>query len=294
MSSGRRWMCAIVVASLDMTGLACRSEPPANGAPASATRGKERAPEPPATVLEYTATDYHFEGPREAPAGRALFRLTNQGAEPHHLVVVRMERGRTYDSLMAALRIPGPPPPWIRALGGPNAVSPGGEGNAEEHLEPGHYAVLCFIPTADGVPHLAKGMVSPLEVTGSAVAENRIPTHDGLITLSDYDFVVAPELKPGHHVLRVENRGPQLHEVVLARLGAGRRMEDLVNWELSGRRGAAPAQYLGGIAPLGPGEHAQFSITLKPGEYALLCFIPDAADGKPHTAHGMAKRFRVG
>lgn len=293
MRSRSRWVGAIVLMGFSAAGpLACRPERPA--ASGTAARSAPRAPVAPAVVLDYTATDYQFNGPREAPAGRALFQLTNQGAEPHHLVLVRIDRGRTYDSLLAALRIPGPPPIWIRALGGPNAVSPGGAGNAEAYLEPGHYAVLCFIPTADGVPHLAKGMVSPLEVSGSPVAENDVPSHDITIRLTDYDFNVSPALGPGHHVLRVENHGPQLHEVVLARLGPGRRMEDLVNWELSGRRGAAPAQYLGGIAPLGPGEHAQFSITLHRGDYALLCFIPDAKDGKPHTAHGMAKRFRIG
>jgi hypothetical protein len=30
-----------------------------------------------------------------------------------------------------------------------------------------------------------------------------------------------------------------------------------------------------------------------PGEYGMLCFIPDAKDGKPHIAHGMMKQFTV-
>ena len=31
----------------------------------------------------------------------------------------------------------------------------------------------------------------------------------------------------------------------------------------------------------------------QPGRYALLCFIPDAKDGKPHFVHGMAKEITV-
>jgi len=33
--------------------------------------------------------------------------------------------------------------------------------------------------------------------------------------------------------------------------------------------------------------------TFTPGTYVLLCFIPDAKDGKPHSSHGMAKEIKV-
>jgi len=33
--------------------------------------------------------------------------------------------------------------------------------------------------------------------------------------------------------------------------------------------------------------------TFTAGDYALLCFVPDAKDGKPHLAHGMVKQFSV-
>jgi hypothetical protein len=31
----------------------------------------------------------------------------------------------------------------------------------------------------------------------------------------------------------------------------------------------------------------------QPGHYALLCFIPDARDRKPHSDHGMMKEIVV-
>jgi hypothetical protein len=31
-----------------------------------------------------------------------------------------------------------------------------------------------------------------------------------------------------------------------------------------------------------------------PGEYALICFLPDAKDGKPHFAHGMIQQIHIG
>jgi hypothetical protein len=42
------------------------------------------------------------------------------------------------------------------------------------------------------------------------------------------------------------------------------------------------------------GRHAFINVRLEPGTYALICFIPDAKDGKPHFMHGMMKEFKVG
>jgi hypothetical protein len=41
------------------------------------------------------------------------------------------------------------------------------------------------------------------------------------------------------------------------------------------------------------GETNDIPLDLTPGNYALLCFIPDAKDGKPHIMHGMMKDFTV-
>ncbi len=32
-------------------------------------------------------------------------------------------------------------------------------------------------------------------------------------------------------------------------------------------------------------------VELTPREYGLICFLPDAQDGKPHVAHGTLKQF---
>ena len=36
-----------------------------------------------------------------------------------------------------------------------------------------------------------------------------------------------------------------------------------------------------------------WTVDLKPGTYVLVCFIPDAKDGKPHLAHGMMKVVEI-
>ncbi len=268
--------------------LGCRSE---RGTPAGdATPPAASTP----NVVTFTATDYAFNGPAEIPAGRTVIRLANKGKEPHHMVIIRMEQDRTYDSLLAALRQPGPPPSWTRMLGGPIAGDPGDEGSTEHLLTPGQYAVICFIPSADGKPHFTKGMVSGLKVlpgTGAPGAESRA---DIEVKLKDYDFDFAPGLTPGRHMIKVENTGTQTHEIVIAKLNPGKTAKNLIDWEFGGRKGEAPGSYLNGLAPMQQGETARFEVNLDPGEYALICFVSDAKDGKPHIMHGMLKQITVG
>jgi hypothetical protein len=266
--------------------------PPAEGGPPAGTE----APATPAAgspqVAAFTATDYAFDGPSETPAGPTRFTLTNRGKEAHHLVVVRIEGGRTYDSLLAALKKPELPPRWAHPIGGPNGVSPALESEAEITLTPGAYAIVCFVPTANGVPHLAKGMIRPLTVTPSN-RQASAAAPDLTMDLTDYDFKLSAPITAGTRVVRVVNAAAQLHEVVVVRLDKGKTMQDMFTWEVSGRKGAAPGRYVGGMSPIAPGDTADFSLAFEPGSYALICFLPDAKDGKFHAMHGMLKTLTV-
>lgn len=282
--------CATGLALLAV--VACR--PDRSAAPAASVADTTPAAAPPANVVTYIARDFGFEGPGQVPAGSTVFRLSNQGKELHHLVVARIDQGRTYDSLLAALKQVGPPPAWMHLVGGPNAISPAGEANATVNLTEGHYAILCFIPSADGVPHMAKGMISPLEVTAASGPTARVVPADVTIKLSDYAFDLSQPLTPGDHVIRVENAGPQAHELVLVRLAPGKTVKNFEAWEKGGEKGPPPGTPLGGISPMDAGESGQFTVKLTPGDYAFMCFIPDSRDGKAHLLHGMIKPVRVG
>ena len=288
-------VCTIRAIAVTAMAAACgreKSAPPSGGdappaaEPAASSDGA--APQ----VVAYTATDYAFDGPSETSAGPTRFTLTNRGKEPHHLVVVRIEQGRTYDSLLTALRKPGMPPRWVHPIGGPNGVSPALESEADITLTPGAYAIVCFVPTVDGVPHLAKGMVRPLTVTPSdrQAAE---ATPDLVMDLTDYDFKLSAPVTAGTRVIRVVNAAAQPHEVVVVRLEPGQTMKDMFAWEMGGRKGAAPGRYIGGMSPIAPGDKADFSMAFEPGNYALICFLPDAKDGKLHAMHGMLKTLTV-
>jgi hypothetical protein len=253
-------------------------------------------PAPSANVVTYIARDYGFEGPAQIPAGVTMFRLNNQGKELHHMVLVRLDEGRTYDSLLAALRKPGPPgppPPWMHLMGGPNAADPGTTTNATHRLAEGHYAILCFIPSSDAVPHMAKGMTAPLEVVAAAGPPARDLPADVTIKLTDYAFDLSKPLTAGSQVVQVENAGHQTHELVLARLSPGKTVKDIERWEKGGEKGLPPVSAIGGIAPMDVKQTGQFTVDLTPGEYALICFVPDSKDGKAHLVHGMVKPITV-
>lgn len=216
----------------------------------------------------------------------------NQGREDHHLVLMRLSDGKTAADLSAALRQEGPLPSWATLAGGPNGAAPGATAQATVALAPGSYILMCVMPTADGTPHMAKGMVAPLTVTPRTTAAVAEPTADVKLSLSDYAFDVPGPLTVGTHTLRVDNNGTQPHEAFLVRLAPGKSATDLLAW-YDKMQGPPSGESFGGITPIEVGGHAYFTDDFTAGHYALFCFVPDAKDGKPHIAHGMIKEFTV-
>jgi plastocyanin len=242
-------------------------------------------------LVTVTATDFAFAVPTTVPAGLTTVRLVNQGKELHHAQLVRLDEGHTVEELMRVAGEHGPIPAWARFLGGPNAPAPGGTSEATVDLPAGTYALVCFIPSADGVPHLMKGMVKPLTVV-PAQSEAVAPAADVRMTLRDYAFDIAPEITAGRHTIRVENAAAQPHEVVLVRLAPGKTPQDALGW-MQAQAGPPPFTLMGGTSFLSTGEANQVTADFEPGEYALFCFVPDAKDGAPHVAHGMVRQITV-
>jgi uncharacterized cupredoxin-like copper-binding protein len=261
---------------------------------AAAAGARHRTPRLPSgtSTVEITAREYGFTGPDTIPAGLTELRLVNAGSELHHLQLVWLDEGRTATQLVAAIA-GGPPPDWADMIGGPNAIAPGTSAASIQELRPGHYAILCFIPSADGVHHFAKGMHRDLWVTGTSVPAAE-PRADVEIRLVDYAFVLSAPLAVGRQMLEVQNAGPQTHEVELLRLLPGRSLPDWDRWVRQGMKGPAPAVLIGGIAGLAPGRHAYFTAQIEPGKHVLICYVPDARDGKSHKAHGMVREIEVG
>jgi hypothetical protein len=245
-----------------------------------------------ASVVTVTATEFAFDAPAEIPAGLTTFQLVNRGQVMHHVQIVKLDAGKSVSDFFAALRAGGAPPAWAHEVGGPNAPDPGGRANATLELAPGDYLLLCFVDMPGGVPHVMKGMVKPLKVVPARSARAARPAVDVTMTLDDYRFTLSRPLKPGRQTIRVENGARQPHEVELIRLAPGKTAQDLMAW-MGNMQGPPPASAIGGVAGLHGGGWNTFTADLAPGDYVLICFVPDAGDGKPHFMHGMMQTVHV-
>lgn len=118
------------------------------------------------------------------------------------------------------------------------------------------------------------------------------PKADARILLDEYAFAGAATLHSGRQVILVENAGSQPHELVLFRLAEGRTPADLLAWA-SRLVGPPPGEPTGGATEIAPGGVNYVAVNLEPGDYALVCFVSDAADHQSHAKHGMVARIRV-
>jgi hypothetical protein len=246
---------------------------------------------PDISEVSFTAADYTFSGPDEIAEGWVKFVLTNEGPQPHHIQLVKLDEGKTVDDLKTALAAePEIYPAWARVYGGPNAPDPGGTTSAIVFLDAGNYAVICIIPDAEGTPHVQHGMMKALTVTESRGPIAGEPKADVLIDLADFAFTVPTSVTAGEHLIRFSNTGRQIHEAVLVKLTEGTTAEAYLNAPLDA---PPPGISYGGIAGIEPGNGQYINVDFEPGNYALFCFLPDPETHAPHFVQGMVQEFTV-
>jgi uncharacterized cupredoxin-like copper-binding protein len=265
---------------------------PVAQAGAAAAAASQASFDPTTRIAVVHAKDFAFDAPDSITAGWTTFHLVNDGPNLHHVQLVRLDSGKTAQDLADAMKNPGPPPRWAVFAGGPNAPDPSTQSDATLNLAAGNYVMLCLVDMPGGVPHFTKGMVRPFKVTAASGSTGTEPTSDVAISLADYKFNVEGTLGAGKHIIKVQNAGPQIHEIEVVRLAPGKTLKDLQAW-MQKPEGPPPANAMGGIDAIPPGTTAYFTADLTPGDYAMLCFIPDAKDGKAHLEHGMVKQFKV-
>lgn len=247
-------------------------------------------------VIEVRATDFAFTAPDTFPAGLTRIRMHADGKVLHHAQLVRFDAGHAFDEYLAVLRQgDGPPPAWAHAVGGVNGADPGSSEETSVPLVPGEYALICFIPNAEGVPHAMLGMMKRVIVTGDTVAPAR-PTVDATIVMSAAGYAISGPIAAGRRALLVENSDSMNHEAILVKLGEGATAQSLVDWVMAGAKpgqGAPPGDGRGGTVGLERGAWNVIHADLEPGNYAIFDFIPNPADRRPNAAHGMMAEFRV-
>lgn len=249
-------------------------------------------PGPPAAV-QVVATDFAFQFPDTLTAGPTTFTLVNNGAEMHHIQIIRLDEGKTAADVAAIP--PGTiPPSWAVLVGGPNGAVPGGQVRGTVDLTAGNYVMLCFIPSPapDMRGHHMKGMMRPFTVLPASETRVAAAPHF-TVTLNDYSFVFSAPIPAGEHDVKVVNAGPQAHEVLFVKLAPGKQAADLLQWFGAGMQGPPPGEAVGGTTGIAPNGENIVHINFTPGEYAMYCFVEDVKDLKMHFEHGMVSQFTV-
>ncbi len=115
-----------------------------------------------------SAQEYSFSS-EGLKAGTSNVLLENRGAQWHHFLAAQLKPDATIEQAQQFFQTEEGPPPFVGEPGQAlsSTVLEGGSSQiAEVELEPGRYAFFCFISDKQGgPPHVAKGMVSEVEVT---------------------------------------------------------------------------------------------------------------------------------
>ncbi|HEV2129188.1 MAG TPA: hypothetical protein VGR22_11265 [Thermomicrobiales bacterium] len=142
-------------------------------------------PELPAPEADVTVelVDFDFAVSGSVSSGPQIWEVTGAGSQPHHLVLSRVPEGTTEEDVieLAGTFFVPPPDPSATPAATP-VIQPAlafedveevfytliftqGQYNLYDlTLEPGTYAMICFLPAPDGTPHVLMGMVEIITV----------------------------------------------------------------------------------------------------------------------------------
>lgn len=127
--------------------------------------------------------------------------------------------------------------------------------------------------------------IQPLPVSAPADAR------DIEVVLDEYSFTVSPGTATDSTVvLTGDNRGEEVHEILVLRVDAGVSSDALIRNPGPGL--PSGMEYVG-QQTIAPGAEAQLVLVdLEPGNYLLVCLFPDS-EGTPHVALGMRGQLRI-
>lgn len=245
--------------------------------------------------LTYTASGEgkasKIEGPTSAETGLAEITFSNEGKGEADLQLIRVEKGRTAEEAIEGLEkaMKGQPfPDWFFAGGGVGTIPAGDSQTVTQVLKPGTY--YAFNTEGSQGPPDAKS-IPAMEVTGEESSDE--VAGDETVTAIEYGFE-AEDLPSGEVEIDFENGGAQPHHLIAAPLKGDATAAD-VEQAIKSEKGQPPIDEKGtqNTAVLEGGEGQVVTLDLKPGRYALLCFISDRQGGPPHALKGMVDEVEV-
>lgn len=111
---------------------------------------------------------------------------------------------------------------------------------------------------------------------------------------TEFAFEGPDVLSAGNVTVTMDNKGKQMHELALGELLDGKTMDDVHALLKKGMPKKPPTWFrqVGGTGAK-PGSTGSLDAELTPGNYIMLCFVPDKASKEPHVMLGMMKEVTV-
>lgn len=201
--------------------------------------------------------------------------------------------GATPDTAMAASPAAAAPDPFQTATwAGGASAGPGQTAEVVFDLTPGEWIA---------VPQGGEPVV--FEATGEMPADLPEPESAATLTMGEYIIEVTEgELTTGSYVVRIDNIGAQPHFIGWVQAPDGltaEQVETVLAEEADAQMTGTPAAYSGvnpeedftdvtftGNQSTGTSQWVYVQ-DIQAGTHLLICFFPDAGDGRPHAYHGM-------
>jgi hypothetical protein len=221
---------------------------------------------------------------KNVAAGVQQASFTNKAKGRHSAQLIRYEPGHDPQEALKAAQAWGehgkPLPSWIHLTGGFGAIASSTTRTGTVRLDPGSYMVVDIEATT------RKPVYSTFEATGEP-SQDALPGSPSAITAREYEFHAAGLIAGSHQVL-FQNQGKQPHVVAAVRLAKGATFADVRKFAKT-QKGKPPVEEstAQNTAIIDGGEAEVSQLDLKPGRYALLCFVSDRQGGPPHVAKGM-------
>lgn len=185
-------------------------------------------------------------------------------------------------------------PEWfqqIKYMGGTGLISPKNTAKSTVYLEPGAYAMECYVKMFNGEWHTSHGMIKQIIVL-EETTDMDPPTASISVDISSTEgIVVNDSITSGKQIFQTNFIDQKIyehfvgHDVNLVRYENGVDMDSLIQWMswMNPKGLITPSPegftFLGGMNNLSGGEKGFFEAVLTPGNYVLISEVP-AADEK--------------
>jgi hypothetical protein len=276
----------------------------------------------PTNVIDIITRSMEFQSVDTIPSGWNTFKYQNLSNETHFFLMDKYPEGKTVDNAISDV---GPVfvegmdlinegksaegfaafnklPKWYSEIvfsGGSGLIAPQHTAITTVKLAPGYYIMECYVKMPNGKFHSTMGMAKPIIVTEED-SGNSPPEPTINITLSGVEGITYDtSITKGKQIFSVYIKDQKPHEnfiwhdINLVKLADYANEDELVAWmDWSDPKGLITPvpkgiTFLGGVNDMPAGSSGYFYADLKPGRYAFISEVPNAA------IKGLFKVFEV-